>query len=166
MRKKESLKELNMSENALLKTALNKTMAQCSRREYCISDILSRLYSWGINNYDSEKIISTLVKENFINEERFAQAFVKDKFSYNKWGKVKIAAHLRAKNIPGDTIRKAVDSIDNDPYKKTISDLISEHRRFIKAKNKFELKAKLLRYGLSKGFESNLLYDLLNDLED
>ncbi|MFA5818727.1 MAG: regulatory protein RecX [Bacteroidales bacterium] len=155
-----------MSENALFKTTLSKAMVQCSRREFCCSEIRAKLYSWGLGDIDSEKIISVLIKENFINEDRFAQAFVKDKFNYNKWGKVKIAAHLRGKNIPGDIIRTALDVIDNELYKKTLSDLISGHRRFVKAKNQYDLKAKLLRYGLSKGFESSLLYDILNDPED
>jgi len=155
-----------MSENVLFKTALSKAMAQCSRREFCRSEILVKLNSWGLGDIDSEKIISLLIKENFINEDRFAQAFVKDKFNYNKWGKVKIATHLRVKNISGDIIRKALNIIDNELYIKTLSDLISGHRRFVKAKNQYELKAKLLRYGLSKGFENSLLYDILKDTED
>jgi regulatory protein len=93
-------------------------------------------------------------------------AFVKDKFNYNKWGKIKIALHLKAKNIPGDIIGKAFDTIDNDLYLKTLSDLISVHRRSVKSKHPYDLKAKLLRYGLSKGFESSLLYDILNDIEE
>jgi regulatory protein len=155
-----------MSENTLFKTALSKTMAQCSRREFCCSEIMFKLNSWGLGDIDSEKIISVLIKENFINEDRFAQAFVKDKFNYNKWGKVKIAAHLRVKNIPGDKIRTALNVIDSELYKKTLSDLISGHSRFVKAKNQYDLKAKLLRYGLSKGFESSLLYEILKDPED
>jgi regulatory protein len=155
-----------MSENALFKTTLSKAMAQCSRREFCCSEMLVKLNSWGLGDIDSEKIISLLIKENFINEDRYAQAFVKDKFNYNKWGKVKIAARLRVKNIPGDIIRTALDVIDNELYKRTLSDLISGHRRFVKAKNQYDLKAKLLRYGLSKGFENSLLYNLLNDIED
>ncbi len=155
-----------MSENALFKTTLSKAMAQCSRREFCCSEIRAKLYSWGLSDIDSEKILRVLLKENFINELRYATAFVNDKFNYNKWGKVKIAAHLRVKNIPGDIIRTALDVIDNELYKKTLSDLISSHRRFVKAKNQYDLKAKLLRYGLSKGFESSLLYDILKDPED
>jgi regulatory protein len=121
---------------------------------------------WGVGNDDSEKIISILVKENFINESRYATAFVKDKFNYNKWGKIKIAAHLRIKHIPSDIIKSALDSIDNVLYAKLLKELIARHRRSVKAKNQYDLKAKLLRYGLSKGFESSLLYDLLNDPED
>jgi regulatory protein len=155
-----------MSENALFKTALGKAMAMCSRREFCSDEMRNKLKLWGIGNNDTEKIISILINENFISESRYTTAFVKDKFNYNKWGKVKIAAHLRAKSIPGDIINNALNSIENELYKKSLKELISGHRRFIKAKNQYDLKAKLLRYGLSKGFESNLLYDILNDIED
>jgi regulatory protein len=154
-----------MSENALFKIALNKAMAQCSHREFCRDEIRNKLSLWGIENNDAEKIIEILINENFINESRFAAAFVRDKFKYNKWGKVKITAHLRAKKLSPDIINSALDSIDNEQYNKLIQGLIEVHRRTIKAKNQYDLKAKLLRYGLSKGFESSLLYDILNDLE-
>jgi regulatory protein len=155
-----------MPENNLYKTALNKAMAQCSRREFCTHDILVMLEEWGVSSDDTEKIIAELLKENFINDERFALAFVHDKFTYNKWGKVKIAAHLKAKKISGNILKSALDSINNETYTKTINELISNRRKSVKAKNKYDLKAKLLRFGLSKGFESHLLYDILNDTED
>jgi regulatory protein len=153
-----------MAEKALFKIALDKAMAQCSRREFCCDDIRNKLSLWGIENNDAEKIIGILIKENFINESRYATAFVRDKFKYNKWGKVKIAAHLRVKKLPPDIISSALDSIDNEQYTKLLRELIGAHRKSVKAKNQYDLKAKLLRYGLSKGFESSLLYDLLNDL--
>jgi len=152
-----------MAEGTLYKTALNKSMAQCSRREYCCDDVRNKLTSWGISGNDSEKVIENLIKENFINEQRFAIAFVKDKFNYNKWGKIKISAHLRHKKIPGEIIKQALDTIDYDIYTKVLKDLITSHRRSVKSKNQYDLKAKLLRYGLSKGFESSLLYEVLNE---
>ena len=155
-----------MAENALFNAALERAMALCSHRELCSSDIRSKLQSWGLSEDDNDKIILLLVKEKFINDERFTQAFVKDKFYLNKWGKIKIASFLKAKNIPGDVIRTALDTIDNEFYKKTLTDLISDHRHIVKAKSRYDLKAKLMRYGLSKGFESSLLYELLNDIED
>ena len=155
-----------MSENALFKTALNKAMAMCSRLEFCIEDIRNKLQLWGVGKNDTEKIIGILIKENFINESRYAIAFVKDKFNYNKCGKVKIAVHLRVKKLPPDIVSSALDSIDNELYTKVLKELIANHRRAVKAKNQYDLKAKLLRYGLSKGFESSLLYDIMNDLED
>jgi regulatory protein len=155
-----------MTDTELYKRSLNKAMAICAAREYCISDISSKLRSWGIEEKDIEGIIEILIKDNFINEKRYATGFVKDKFNYNKWGKMKILSGLRAKNISGEIISMALDSIDNDHYKKTLSDLLSSHSRHIKAKNQYDLKAKLLRYGLSKGFESSLLYDLLNEMNE
>jgi regulatory protein len=151
-----------MAENNLYKTALSKAMALCSQREYCIDDIRSKLQLWGVGEIDNEKIIANLVKENFINEIRYSEAFTKDKFRYNKWGKVKIRANLKMKKIPADVISSALNSIDDELYKKTLEELLTTHRRSVKAKNQYDLKGKLLRYGLSKGFESELLYDILS----
>ena len=155
-----------MAENALYKIALDKAMAECSRREFCIDDIRIKLTLWGVERIDTEKILKTLIKEDFLNEPRYAAAFVRDKFKYNKWGKVKIAAHLGTKKLASDVIRTALDSIDNEQYTKALRGIIEGHRRTVKAKNQYDLKAKLLRYGLSKGFESSLLYDILNDVGD
>jgi regulatory protein len=155
-----------MVENLLYKTALNKAMALCSRREYCADDIRNKLISWGVGTSDTEKIIETLVSENFINEIRYATAYVRDKFNYNKWGKIKIASYLRQKKIPSGVVKDALDSIDYEAYIKSITDLITAHKRIIRGKDQYELKAKLLRYGLSKGFESSLLYDILKDMEE
>jgi regulatory protein len=155
-----------MSESSLFKIGLDKAMAQCSRREYCVDDIRNKLELLGIGNSDAERIIAILVEEKFLDETRYASAFVRDKFKYNKWGKVKITAHLRHKKIPSDIITSALDSIDNDQYINFLHKLIGEHRKTVKAKNQYDLKAKLLRYGLSKGYESTLLYDILNDTED
>ena len=154
-----------MNDENQLKAALSKAMALCAAYEYCSSDIRSRLNSWGISSVDADKIISELIREQFVNDTRYALAFVKDKYNHNKWGKVKIAAGLRLKKINEETIVRALDEIDEDQYLTMIRDTINSHRKFVKAKNKYELKGKLLRFGLSRGFESHLLYDILSDFE-
>jgi regulatory protein len=155
-----------MLESDNFKTMLGKAMAACSKREHCISEIEAMAESWGVTATDIRKILKALTDENFINEERYATAFVRDKFTYNKWGKLKISMHLKAKRIPAELIKNALDSIDEENYLKMIKDLISSHRKHVKAKNNYELKSKLLRYGLSKGFESHLLYDVLGEMEE
>jgi regulatory protein len=154
-----------MSEE-LFKIALSKAMTKCSRQEVCCEDIRNKLLSWGIENNDAGKIIEILQNENFINESRYAAAFVRDKFKYNKWGKIKISAHLKNKKIASDIIGTAIDSIDHDQYVNLLHGLIESHKKTVRAKNQYDLKAKLLRYGLSKGFESSLLYDILNEIGD
>ena len=154
-----------MTTTNLYQVALSKAMALCSKSEYCISDISTKLSSWGVGVQDAEKVVIALIKEKFIDENRYAGFFVRDKFRFNKWGRIKIAAHLRMKKIPHEIINKALDSIDNEQYITVLKGLLTEHRRHIKAKNQFDLKGKLLRYGQSKGFENGLLFDLLNNFE-
>jgi regulatory protein len=155
-----------MPDKTFLKVILNKAMALCSGKEYCVEDIRNKLSSWGVEDKDAGNILETLIKENFINETRYANAFAGDKFRYNKWGKLKIAAHLRAKKLPAEIINAALDSIDNEEYRRLVQSILDTHRKSVKAKNQYDMKAKLLRFGLSKGFESSLLYDMLNDMED
>lgn len=154
-----------MAENMLFNTALNKAMALCAGREICYSDIRQKLILWGINGVDTDKILNLLTQGKFIDEERFAGAFVKDKFRYNKWGRVKIGAALKMKKIPDEIIINALDSIDDSEYFDLLKSIIAKQRKIVKAKNQYDLKGKLLRHGLAKGFESHLLYDLLNKTE-
>lgn len=152
-----------MSDIDLYRTALNKAMAMCSKRECCRHDILDKTAAWGIAIADSEKIIETLKKERFIDEQRYASAYVRDKFNYNKWGKVKIAAGLRMKGIPADIIRESLELLDYDEYRSTLEKLISGQRRKVKAKDQYDLKGKLMRFALSKGFENGLIYEILGE---
>jgi regulatory protein len=153
-------------ESDLFGSTLSKAMSLCSKREFCTMEIMNRISSWGVGAGDAEKIAEILRKENFLNDERYASAFTRDKLKYNKWGRVKIAYHLKSKNIPAHIIRSALDSIDNDAYNELLRKIIGDHRKTIKAKNQYDLKTKLLRFALSKGFESSLIYDILERLQD
>jgi regulatory protein len=154
-----------MSENEAVKSALSKAMTLCATHEYCSEDIRIKLSSWGIKDSDSEGILARLKKENFINDKRYAESFVADKYRYNKWGRLKISSHMRLKRLPSEVISAALDTIDEEEYRQNIREILASHKRVIKARNAYEMKGKLLRYGLSKGFESNILYDVLNEAE-
>jgi regulatory protein len=105
-----------MAENMLLNTALKKAMALCAGSEMCYSEIRRKLIPLGINGDDTDKILNLLTRGKFIDEERYAGAFVKDKFRYNKWGRVKIGAALKMKKIPDEIISNALESIDDAEY--------------------------------------------------
>lgn len=152
-----------MSEKEVAGSALKRAMAICASREMCFSDIDTLLERWGISETERRRILSRLSMEKFIDEERYARAFTLDKFRHNRWGKVKISTALKYKRIPSDIISQALDSIDTEEYYAALKSLINSHRRLVKGKNEYEIKGKLLRFGLSKGFENNLLYELLND---
>lgn len=154
-----------MNENNKSGEALDRAMRLCSVREYCKDDILRKLKAWDITDTDCKKIIDTLQKGKFIDERRYAGAFVRDKYHYNKWGKGKIASLLRMKKIPEQIIKSSLELIDNEQYIDTIKRLLDTRRKSVKAKNQYDLKGKLLRYGLSKGFEKDILYELLNNYD-
>jgi regulatory protein len=152
-----------MSESEIYKSALSSAMDLCSRREYCRSEIREKAGGWGLNQEETDRLIETLVREKFIDEERYASAYVKDKFNINKWGRIKIGHMLRFKGIPSDVTDRALAGLDETTYRKTLEYLITAHRRSITPRNQFDLKAKLMRFALSKGFESSMIYEILGD---
>lgn len=145
------------------KSALSNAMDLCSRREYCVSEIREKASTWSLSGEETGRLIDTLVREKFIDEERYASAYVKDKFNINKWGKIKIGHMLRFKGIPSEIVTRTLEQIDKATYRKALEYLIASHRRSIQPRNQYDLKAKLMRYALSKGFESSLIYEILGD---
>ena len=139
-------------------------MALCSGREYCSGDLISKLHSWGLNQDETNNAMEILIKEKFIDDERFAAAFVRDKFQIGKWGKAKISFSLRSKDIPGDVISRALSLIDDEIYRETLKELLSGHRKHIRSKNQYDLKGKLYRFGIAKGYESSLVYEIINEI--
>ncbi len=125
MEKTASQQEEKEPERDRTNQALNRAMALCSRKEYCISDIRQKLESWGLESDKAGDVIAVLIRENFINEERYAGAFVRDKYRYNKWGRVKIISQLRVKGIPSGIIDSAMSNIDEVEYRQMIRDMLS-----------------------------------------
>jgi len=144
---------------------LAKAQRICSEREYCESDIRNKLESWGETDEKRvSNIIASLKKEKFIDEERYAGAFARDRFKYQQWGKVKITAQMKLKHIPSAVIASGLSTIDEKEYLETLKEILLRHRKNIKAKNRYDLKGKLLRHALAKGFESHLVYELVNQV--
>jgi regulatory protein len=154
-----------MNEEKEGKELLLRAMKACSGREYCINEIKAMLERWGADSEDTiEKIIRRLVAESFIDENRYSRAFALDHFRYSHWGKVKISMGLRNKRIPEDAIAHGLEAIDEEEYITLLRKVIDDQRRKINAKNRFDLKGKLLRHAVGKGFESHLVYEVINSL--
>lgn len=137
----------------LSKKYLNKMAAMCSRREYCEHDIREKLRIAELPQNDIESIIDYLKKFSFINDERYATAYVKDKFQFNGWGKAKIVAMLSMKRIERTIIENAVQQLPVDSYKEKCLTLLQSKAKSTKAQNISELKNKLLRYAIGRGFD-------------
>ena len=149
------------------KTALRKAASWSAYQERSQQEMRNKLYEWNMFPNEVEEIISTLISENFLNEERFAFAYVSGKFNIKKWGKIKIKQGLKLKRVPDKMIQKALNSIDGDKYFETLKELYEKKQRLEKEKNTMKRRFKLVNYLYSKGFEKDLIFLLLknNDLE-
>ncbi len=152
-----------MAEKNEREELLQRAMRECSAREYCISDISSLLERWGAHDAETrEWVIRRLISEKFIDENRYSRAFVADHFRHSHWGKVKITMALKSKRVDPAAIVHGLEVIDEGEYLAMLRKTVEEQRRKIKAKNRMDLKGKLLRHALGKGFESNLVYEAIN----
>ena len=98
-----------------------------------------------------------LRKAKFVDDERYARAFVKDKIKYNKWGRRKVEQGLWAKHIAEDIRQRVLDEVDESQYKSVLTDLLKSKRRSIKAANDYEMNRKLIKFALSRGFDYSIV---------
>lgn len=152
------------SENTKYKSALGYAMGLCSRQERCRSEIREKLGSWNLSPEKLDSILVALEKDNYLNEARYAGTFARDRLRFNKWGKVKIRHMLERKQIPDPLINNALDSIEQDDYTGILREELSKKRKTIKGKNAFDLRGKLFRFAQQRGFESGLIYEILDEI--
>jgi regulatory protein len=154
-----------MSEKKERDELLQKAMRICSGREYCISDINALLERWGAGDAETKAwVIEKLTAEKFIDEYRYSRAFVLDHFRHDHWGRIKISMALKQKRVDQAAIASGLEAIEEDEYNELLKRILAEQRRRIKAKNRLDLKGKLLRYALGKGFESSMVYEAINEI--
>ena len=142
--------------------ALLKMQSWCAYQERCQHDARNKLYELGLWPEAVENIIVKLIEENFINEERFAIQFAKGKFNIKKWGRIKIKQELKQKRVSDYCLKKALQQIDEEDYLATLTKVIATKKRVTTEKNPIKLKFKLATYALSRGFERDLIFDVLN----
>ncbi|MGQ7867877.1 regulatory protein RecX [Sunxiuqinia sp. sy24] len=144
--------------------AWHRAAALCSRAEKCSGDMLRKLMEWGLAEDEAARVIDLLVEEKYIDDERYARSFVKDKFRFNKWGRVKIIYQLRAKQVHAGIIESALEEIDEDVYRERLTDLLREKNKSVKAATDYDRKAKLIRFAQGRGFELDSIYPVLDSL--
>ena len=123
---------------------LDKAEAYCAKSEHCAADVRRKLYEWGAPADFSDFIEQNLSANDFLNDARFCHAYVHDKVAYQSWGRLKIQAGLRALDLPESEIRKSLDGIDENQYRKNLSTLIKQR--------KSDSPDKLLRFLAQRGF--------------
>ena len=137
----------------------------CSYQERSHQEVKEKLYGFGLYKVDVETLLSEMIEENYLNEERYAIAFAGGKFRIKKWGKVKIRYELKQKSISEYCTRLGLSSIDEDEYLKTLHSLFEQKRATLKSeKNIFVKKQKLRSFLMQRGFEPQLISGLLQKM--
>ncbi|WDF53353.1 regulatory protein RecX [Mucilaginibacter sp. KACC 22063] len=147
------------------KVALAKAEHYCAYQERSQQEVRDKLYEWGLWTDAIERIISELIAGNFLNEERFAEAYARGKMNIKHWGKVKIKQGLKIKRVSDPLIRKALLKLDADDYYRILQQVIEKKNRSLTEKDTFKRNYKLKQYALSRGFENDLISDVLKNSE-
>lgn len=135
--------------------ALDRLETLCARSEQCSGDLARKLYAWGISSDDSAKILARLKADKFVDDQRFARAYVRDKLRFSRWGRVKIRLGLAAKRVNREMAAIAIDEeIDKTEYHEILIAVLKSRLRTIPDPQSYDGKTRLFRYGLSRGFES------------
>lgn len=135
----------------------------CAYQERTQQEIRDKLKEWSVFGDDAEEVIAELIQQNYLNEERFAKAFAGGKFRVKGWGRRKIKQHLQQRGISGYNLDQAMKEIAPTDYRDTLTELLDKKRRTLRDGNPLVIKQKLVRYALSKGYESELIFAVLSD---
>lgn len=151
--------------NTGIEKALQKIKHYCAYQERNHRETKEKLYSFGLYKNEVEQLLSQLVEENYLNEERFAIAFAGGRFRIKHWGRVKIKYELKQKNVSEYCIKIALKAIEEKDYQKKLHQLAEAKLKILKSeKNSFIKKHKLQQYLLQKGFESSLISSIVNSI--
>ena len=136
--------------------------AICAQAEHCEQEMHDKMKRWELDETVQNRIIERLIKERYIDNERYARAFVKDKIRYNKWGRRKVQQGLWMKRIDASIQQQVLDEIDEKEYLDVLRPLLKQKRKSIKASSDYELNQKLVRFALGRGFTFDIIRQCLD----
>lgn len=140
--------------------------ALCAQAEHCQWEMLEKMRRWELSDEAQARVMERLMKERYVDDERYARAFVKDKVRYNKWGRRKVEQALWQKHI-GDSVRlQVLDEVDDDEYISILRPLLQQKRRSTKAASDYELNQKLIRFAVNRGFTMDIIKQCINVEDD
>ncbi|WP_226389545.1 regulatory protein RecX [Penaeicola halotolerans] len=145
--------------------AKEKIAAYCAYQERCQQEVRTKLYEYQLSSDDVDELIVWLITEGFLNEERFAQSYVRGKFRIKKWGRIKILQGLKQKNISEYCIKSGMKEIDPEEYWNTLCTVAEQRASKTTAPNDYIRQQKLAQYLMSRGFETDLVWEAVKSLE-
>ena len=129
----------------------------CARAEHCQYELIEKMRRWEMSDEAQARVMQRLVSERYVDDERYARAFVRDKIRYNKWGRRKVEQALWMKHIDDDIRSRALSEVDDEEYLSVLRPLLNQKRRSIKAASDYELNQKLVKFALGRGFTHDII---------
>ena len=157
-------KDIKIPQSKTHEQAFASLMRLCARAEKSSGDAMRLMSRWGVDPGEREKVLHKLIENKFIDDSRYAEAFVREKVRLNGWGVRKIGAALRVKGISSSTISEALKQADNNTMDRRLQEQLTKKIRSVKYSNQYELKGKLLRYGLSLGYDYDKVDSSVSEL--
>lgn len=154
---------MNLQTTYTVDEAQKKLESYCAYQERCHKEVKAKLKTMKMIPEAIDKIMVHLIEHNYLNEERFAKAFVRGKFRIKKWGKNRLVRELKFRDISKFAIETALNEIENEDYFETLDELIQKRIEQVKEKNIYKKKRKVADYLLYRGWESHLVYEKLNE---
>jgi len=144
--------------------AKQKIYNYCAYQERTHLEVKNRLYKFGLHTNEVDELLSHLIVEGYLNEERFAKAFAGGKFRLKKWGRLKIINELESRGLTTNCIRSGMKEIEEPDYEKTLQTLLIKKADLLGDKDTFAKREKLARFGIQKGFESELVWKIVKTI--
>lgn len=141
---------------------LNKLTTLCARGEHCQQEMLDKMRRWEIDKSVQARVMEYLLKEKFIDEERYTRSFVEEKIKFNGWGRKKVEQALYMKRIPSRIYTPILDEVDEKNYEDILRPLLEAKRKTVTGKSEYEIRGKLIRFALSRGFEMDEILKILD----
>ena len=136
----------------------------CARSEQAEGDLRKKLHDWALSPNDADTVITRLKQERYLDNERYAHAYCRDKLRFNGWGRIKIAFMLRGKGIEQEYIDAAFAEIDEEQYAAILNDALVAKAKTLSDKSDEQVRASLLRFASSRGFEPSIIFPAIERL--
>jgi len=146
--------------------ALAKAYRYCAYQERSHHEVKNKLHELGLHTNEVDELLARLITEGFLNEERFAKAFAGGKFRMKKWGRLKIVHELEAQGLTKKCIQRGLTEIDATDYRKTLKGLLSKQALKLDEENAYKKRDKIARYAIAKGYEPELVWEMVKELID
>jgi regulatory protein len=138
----------------------------CAKSEHCQHDMLEKMRRWEMSEEAQARVMQRLISERYVDDERYARAFVRDKIRYNKWGRRKVEQGLWQKRIDDNIRQQVLDEVDEEEYLSVLRPLLKQKRRSTKAESDYEMNRKLVRFALSRGFTYDIIRQCIDISEE